>query len=1027
MNPVTRQRGRTFAIAMVLVALLVVLVSVVGYYWEVYRWNKLQVLPASWTVGQDRTPSDSPPAPTYDTVTATATLSTVPFSGSISGKVYLPSGATPSEAAVRLFTVVLSKGPETTDLPSASSPGKLSEAATVLTVQDGQFEFTSLAKGRYSVQVAINELYAEEGVLLSELDPTANVTLMLRPSGLVGGTVVNTDATPVEAAVLTPIENNGHEVLSSLQAALTQETGPQGQFRLEHLWYASWRLRVQAEGYAPLTTDPIEVGTEDARLVLTKGARITGTVVEKENRNPVSNLEVAALPEGGLGKGPRATTDDSGQFAFDLLQAGAYRLDVVDRQYALATRSDFIEVHDSDTVADRILEVYEGGKIRGRVLNDRGREGVPDVEVWAQPVGVLGARKQALTTPPDGQYELAGLTPGRYQVWVSLQGAKMGPGMTVSPNEQAVNLLSPAAMGGVDFVLLRGFSIAGRVVDEDNKTVPKARVVARSRLLLPGFFLGPQSAESNAYGDFILAGFDWSSEVFLHAESGESMSGRYGPFTLLDDPGYGPSGHRYPPSRPRNDAEAPTADMRYPDGFRNVRLVLNSHLDGLLAGQVVDDSGRPMGAIVLARGAYEQANLQTPTDTDGAFVIEVESPATYQLMIGPQMSDGIFRLPSVLGPTVSLKRGEQRTGLRLVYPKREFLTITGRVTDSEGHPVADANVSAERGAVFASTDRSGAYCLEGLAEGSYTVGAFPSGYLPATLEGVPAGSENVNLVLERQPRLEGQILDKRTRQPIVTFQIGTTLVGGRPYDEHSLPNSAYNLIADATGHFSIPVQPTPVSDSGEQRELGLLLRAQGHNPGRFAVGPVQPGQVISGLVLELEPANIVVEGIVRDAAGHGIADAQVFPGGSADRETLTETSVASGPDGTFHLEQISPQTVAIWATHPQYATGSTEVALRPGVTNRVEITLSRPGIIEGRVLHDGQPIENGRVGLNPGRAEPTETDTTGYYRFSNLPPGEYTVGASYGIMDGNTMHFYPGQKVTAVVEPDKVTQVDFAL
>ncbi|MBI4560189.1 MAG: carboxypeptidase regulatory-like domain-containing protein [Candidatus Hydrogenedentes bacterium] len=928
------------------------------------------------------------------------------------------------DTTVRLFTVSTSEDPYATTIPSATSPGKLSEAATALTGQDGQFEFASLANGRYSVQVVLEALYAEEGVQLSEREPTAYVTLMLRPSGSLGGTVVNTDATPIEAAVVTPIQNNGQEVLASLQAALTQRTGPQGQFRLEHLWYASWRLQVQADGYAPLITDPIEVGTADARLVLTKGARIAGTAVEKETRSPVSNLEIAALLEDQFGKGPRVTTDDAGQFSFDLLQAGAYRLDVVDQCFALASRPDFINLHDGDTVRDAVLEVFEGGKIRGRVVNDPGREGVAGIEVYTQPEGVLAARKQAVTTTPDGEYELAGLAPGRYQVRVSLQGVKMGPGMTVYPREQAASLLSPTVIEGVDFVLARGFSISGTVLDERDNPVPRARVVVTNYSWSPQ---APLSAESDENGEFLLTGFDSESHVFLKAQREHTVSVKYGPFIMCPRELPVPGGGFKRVVFVHSDAEAPGADMYFPDGFRNVRLVLKNYVDGLLAGLVVDDSGRPIRAIVQARHAEYEPDSPTPTATDGAFVLEVGSPGTYQLMIGPQMSDGIFRAPSVLGATVSLKRGEQRTGLRLVYPKGEFLAIAGRVTDSEGHPVPGARISAERGAAFTSTDRSGHFCLEGLREGTYTVDAIAPACLPASIEGVEAGSENVDLVLQSQSRLEGQVLDKRTRQPITTSQIASAVVGGLQYDEQSLPGSAYSLIADADGRFSIPVRPSSVSNSGEQRELGLLVRAQGYNPGRFEVGPVQPGQVISGLVLELEPANVVVEGIVRDTAGHGIADAHVFPGGSADRQVPTETSVTSGPDGTFHLEQIAPQTVAIWATHPEYATGSIEVALRPGATNRVEITLSRPGIIEGRVLHDGQPIENGRVGLAPGVAEPTETDNAGYYRFSNLPPGEYTVGASYGIRDGNTTHFYPGQKVTAVVEPDKVTQVDFAL
>ena len=72
---------------------------------------------------------------------------------------------------------------------------------------------------------------------------------------------------------------------------------------------------------------------------------------------------------------------------------------------------------------------------------------------------------------------------------------------------------------------------------------------------------------------------------------------------------------------------------------------------------------------------------------------------------------------------LDLKAGEQRTGLALMYNPAAERTITGRVTDTDGNPLAKATMgwgSAEHGwAELTWTRDDGTYTVRGLIDGIY--------------------------------------------------------------------------------------------------------------------------------------------------------------------------------------------------------------------------------------------------------------------------------------------------------------------
>lgn len=409
-------------------------------------------------------------------------------------------------------------------------------------------------------------------------------------------------------------------------------------------------------------------------------------------------------------------------------------------------------------------------------------------------------------------------------------------------------------------------------------------------------------------------------------------------------------------------------------------LVLHVEQGGEIAGVVVDAAGKPVAAANVVSNAGNEV-----TDAAGRFVLRGLAPDSYELTAATSLLGG--------PPTqVVLARG-QRAEVTLVLAA---WSLAGVVVDAHGEPLEDASVFARiegsPRSAFERTDEHGRFDLGGLPAGRYQVTVQRS---DSKVESKPVevaqSTRTLRLVAPEAAGIKGRVV--LDGAPVPYFGVTIT-------DDPATTWDQVTPVRDASGRFA-------------QRDVA---------PGTFAVvlvGPTFARQavanvhVVAGQVTDLGDIAVtrggVVRGRVTDERGAVIAGARVritaksrsgegLAGLRAllDRERLAVTDAR----GTFEIAGLPPPSpdadpLRIEASHP--AAGiSAYRTLAPGETT-VDLMLSGTGSLAGHIVH---PRPDMRL-VTARAAESTsdlprldyeaEVETTGAFRFAQLPPGRYDV------------------------------------
>ncbi len=362
-------------------------------------------------------------------------------------------------------------------------------------------------------------------------------------------------------------------------------------------------------------------------------------------------------------------------------------------------------------------------------------------------------------------------------------------------------------------------------------------------------------------------------------------------------------------------------------------------------GRVVDAKGAPVaGAKVRLLGtplneqAIDKLETEWTTDKDGAFVFHAADNAVFQATHGAQHGWAVLDGDVQITHQLAITLGDTRA--------RDF-QISGHVLES-GKGVANVLVRAEpqeigkqttRSTSFATTTADGAFVLEDLDDGNYTITTEAEGFAPREVEPVPGGARDVNVLLDRGLAISGVVTGDG--EPIPAY---TLLVFARSGARRELVIA--RSIVDATGRFEVRVP------SGD---FDLQAAASGWAPSGFisAAGgardvklEVSQGATLRGQVVAADGSGPIPHArVMREARGGG-ASAQPSNAGTVTRA-----------DGTFELAGIPPGPVSITigagGFHPKIEAGMTAsdgAALGP-----LTITLQR--------LKDGEKPSLELVGI----------------------------------------------------------------
>ncbi|HET9192810.1 MAG TPA: carboxypeptidase regulatory-like domain-containing protein [Vicinamibacterales bacterium] len=415
-------------------------------------------------------------------------------------------------------------------------------------------------------------------------------------------------------------------------------------------------------------------------LAQADGPAISGRVLAADADTPLRRARISIAS--GTWRSEVGLTDNEGRFHVAVSGAGSIPFTVTVSKGGFVTAA--IKMERTEIQTPLIIRPLRGAAITGVVID---RSGAPaaGMAVTATRIGATdtGTPTQYSTTTDDlGEYRLAGLARGRYEIWAGttrtivvqppvIKGSKVEPPITqqIGAGEKtSLTLETAGEIGGV------------QLVAPDERSVEAALQALRESGRVP-----PNSIVT--------------------------MTGNAGA-TFINTPSTGP--------------QAPEEGRA-----------------GALSGQLLSADRRPVPrAMVRVEGPF--GSRDTVTDSAGAFAVRSLPPGQYVIRadVSEQMSWHFGqRAPGETGRPISLARGQVVQGIEIVLPPAR--AISGAIVDEHGEPVQGARIQAMQlryttgrtiavptGNPRVSDDR-GRYRLWGLHPGSYLVSAFIDGFVAA--------------------------------------------------------------------------------------------------------------------------------------------------------------------------------------------------------------------------------------------------------------------------------------------------------
>jgi protocatechuate 3,4-dioxygenase beta subunit len=501
------------------------------------------------------------------------------------------------------------------------------------------------------------------------------------------GRVVDAMGGPVAGAEVTALSERGAEELDST------ESSDDGRFALS-VARGAVRLLASAPSYSRALVQAAAPAA-GVVLVLAPASSLAGRVVARGSGVGIAGARVTLSDAERTYLSTRtATTSDDGQFRFDELATGRYRLTAVHERW----RSDerWAEVGLGETNDTLLLEALPAAALRG-VLR------VGEAPCAQGEVLLEGPTRAFAVASADGALEILGLASGRYAATLRCPDAIV--------QREALEIASDAVER--TWQLDRGLTLAGSAQSAGGEALAGARVIVSPVLdeAKPEAERGviAHTCRSDERGEFACSGL---------------TPGEYE--CKLAGTTRGPSSVQLVSVAPGSAA----------------RVILRAPPEGSIRVTLAPGGATPTGLVVVARRAGERAAIAASRDGE-AFAFDGLTLGEYEVYVA--------------GSPASLERAHvERAGelVELTLAAPAARAIAGRVLDDGGEGVVDAWVRAlpdpeHVGGLFAATeqvltDDTGAFTIQSVSPGRYRLEASSvSGQ--AALAGVQAGTTDVQL------------------------------------------------------------------------------------------------------------------------------------------------------------------------------------------------------------------------------------------------------------------------------------------
>jgi protocatechuate 3,4-dioxygenase beta subunit len=290
------------------------------------------------------------------------------------------------------------------------------------------------------------------------------------------------------------------------------------------------------------------------------------------------------------------------------------------------------------------------------------------------------------TTDSDGNYRITKVQPGRYQVALLSSAYTFSSEDLAGARTKTLLVEEGEDVSGVDFSVVRGGVITGRITDADGRPVIEERVTLFSEQ--PGF--SAQTGQANPNPRFQI--FNPNNPAGMQTDDRGVYRiyglapGRYKIAAGLAENNYSGYGGRratykqtfFPDAAKAEDATI--IELAEDAEARNIDITLGRTLPGFVAGgKIVDrETSQPVAGVRLAARRAVNNNqssivgIPALSDSQGSFRLDNLTPGKYSLIIVPQ--PGI----EVLADSVSFEVVDQNVTGLLVQTARG-LTVTGAV------------------------------------------------------------------------------------------------------------------------------------------------------------------------------------------------------------------------------------------------------------------------------------------------------------------------------------------------------------
>jgi protocatechuate 3,4-dioxygenase beta subunit len=804
--------------------------------------------------------------------------------------------------------------------------------------------------------------------------------LPLRKAFPLAGRVAGPDGKPVAGARVT-LTARGRFDLAFMMAPVPEEvaTGPDGTFRFESAASERNELVVEAAGLAAARVEAARAGALPRPIALAPGATLSGSVKRRDG-TPAPGALVRYEADGLATRWVEAGADGTFLLAGLPARRGSVVADGGDEGYAEAT-----SVTAGPGRPPLAIVLAPPTVLEGRTLDVATLKPVPRVRLT---VGTDGAAR-ATRSGADGRYRLRGLRPGETNVLAD-------EARHVRWSRARVRL-EKGATTTLDVPLTRGASLAGRVVDEDGRPVPDAKLIVSPRAAslfswVIGEMAGDPAATIRTRGDgaFSTSRLPSGTNQRLTARHPDFEDGTLGGLSLS-------------PGETRSGA------------------VVTLRRGLVLAGTVKDQEGNPIPGAELSLGSSRVVQ-----SSQGATRRGESFGGVSDLPTGRSGADGRFELKGVppgdwaLTVKAAGRATETVDPVRLARHARpdpvEVVLLPGASISgfvfrrtgggAEGFMVFPRPVgrppTSSAGLDLGSTGPDGAFLLEGLRAGeAYDLelyGGPTHGVAGRPKKEVPAPSAGIEWTVEGTGRIEGVAIDGRTGRPLEVCEVSFhSDDAGLDLDHLLTMRSALSgpgsparvdqgaVLRTADGRFAFEEVP-----AGKWQ---VIVTAKGYQVGRAAGIGVEEATTTEGVEIRLLPGSVLKGRVTEERSGRGVPEANVVVRG-ADGAQAPGGGGVTDADGRFEADGLPPGKVFVFARHDDYApgTGTAELGERGG---NVEVALSRGGSLGGVVLSaTRQPAPGAEVSLAGSGGGTALTDPSGRFRFERLPPGRYKVRAS---------------------------------